>query len=224
MTSDTLITRYLGCQDYLSIWQDMQHFTDQRDEDTPDEIWVVEHPPIFTQGQNGKAEQILSPGNIKVIKVDRGGQVTYHGPGQLLAYTLIDLKRKKLNVRQMVSILEDSVVHLLSMHGIQAATQCKAPGVYVNGKKIASVGLRIRRGCSFHGLALNVAMDLEPFTRINPCGFMELEMTQISDFDKMTNINAVATELVGCLITNLGYTNTELKTGKWHGSKKHNSS
>ena len=164
MTSNTIITRYLGCQDYLSIWQDMQRFTDQRDADTPDEIWVVEHPPIFTQGQNGKAEHILSPGNIKVIKVDRGGQVTYHGPGQLLSYTLIDLKRKKLNVRQMVSILEDSIVYLLLNHGIQATTQCKAPGVYVNDKKIASIGLRIRRGCSFHGLALNVAMDLEPFT------------------------------------------------------------
>ncbi len=219
MTSNSIIIRYLGNQDYLSIWQDMQRFTDERSENTPDEIWVVEHPAIFTQGQNGKAEHILSPGNIPVIKVDRGGQVTYHGPGQLLAYTLIDLKRKKLNIREMVSILEDSIVRLLSNHNIQATTQCKAPGVYVTDKKIASIGLRIRRGCAFHGLALNVSMDLEPFTRINPCGFTELKMTQMSDFDKIININSVATELGSCLIMNLGYTQHLIKTGKWHGSK-----
>ncbi len=215
-----IIIRYLGCEDYLSIWKDMQVFTDQRDEDTPDEIWLLEHPPVFTQGQNGKTEHILSPGDIDVIKVDRGGQVTYHGPGQLLAYTLIDLKRKKLNIRQMVSILENSVVNLLSNHNIQAATQCKAPGVYVADKKIASIGLRIRRGCAFHGLALNVKMDLEPFTRINPCGFKELAMTQMADFDKMANIKTVATELVDCLLTNLGYTQQQIFTEKWHESKR----
>lgn len=221
MTTNTIITRYLGCQDYFSIWQDMQRFTDQRDANTPDEIWVLEHSPIFTQGQNGKPEHIHSPGDIDVIKVDRGGQVTYHGPGQLLAYTLIDLKRKKLNIRQMISILENSVMHLLKKHNITATTQCKAPGVYVAGKKISSIGLRVRRGCAFHGLALNVAMDLEPFTRINPCGFMELKMTQMLDFDKMVNINAVSTELVKYLIENLGYTNHLTQAEKWHESKNH---
>jgi lipoyl(octanoyl) transferase len=220
MTSDTIITRNLACQDYLSVWQDMQTLTDQRNADTLDEIWLVEHPAIFTQGQNGKAEHILSPGNIDVLKVDRGGQVTYHGPGQLLAYTLIDLRRKKLNVRQIVSILEESIVQLLLSHDIHGTTTCSAPGVYVKGKKIASVGLRIRRGCSFHGLALNVSMDLEPFTRINPCGYAELQMTQMSDFDKMINIQAVGTELINCLITKLGYTRHIINTGKWHGSKE----
>lgn len=221
MTTNTVITRYLGYQDYLTIWQDMQRFTDLRDADTADEIWVLEHPPIFTQGQNGKPEHIHTPGNIDVINVDRGGQVTYHGPGQLLAYTLVDLKRKKLNIRQMVTLLEDSVVRLLADYHITATTECKAPGVYVAGKKISSIGLRVRRGCAFHGLALNVAMDLEPFTRINPCGYTDLQMTQMSDFDKMVNINAVSAKLVKYLIENLGYTHHLTQAEMWHGSKKH---
>jgi lipoyl(octanoyl) transferase len=219
MINNSAIIRFLGQEDYLTVWRAMQRFTDLRDENTLDEIWVVQHPPIFTLGQNGKTEHILSPGNIEVINVDRGGQVTYHGPGQLLAYTMVDLKRKKLNVRQMVSILENSIINLLENHSIQAKSMCKAPGVYISDKKISSIGLRVRRGATFHGLALNVAMDLEPFTRINPCGFEKLQMTQLIEHDNSANVEAVSKELVGCLMSNLGYTNQLIKTGMWHESK-----
>lgn len=207
MKSDTVIIRPLGLQDYLSTWLKMQQFTQQRDENTHDEIWLVEHPSVFTQGQNGKAEHILSTSHIPVIKSDRGGQVTYHGPGQLIAYTLIDLKRKKLNAREIITVLEQSVIELLASYQIQAFAKCEAPGVYVENKKICSIGLRIRRGCAFHGLALNVAMDLDPFLSINPCGFPNLKMTQITEFVKPVKINAISTKLVKHLIANLGYTN-----------------
>lgn len=194
---NTITIRTLGQQDYQTCWQAMQEFTNRRDETTPDEIWVVEHPPVYTLGQNGKPEHLLHPGEIPVIKVDRGGQVTYHGPGQIVVYPLIDLKRRKLNVRDIVTLLEKSVIELLQQHGITATAKCEAPGVYVDNKKIASIGLRIRRGCSFHGLAFNVAMDLEPFSRINPCGFKGLEMTQLSTFDPAVNVVTIAEELVG---------------------------
>jgi lipoyl(octanoyl) transferase len=204
--SDSVIIRWLGLQNYESCWQAMRDFTNQRDEHTQDEIWIVEHPPVFTQGQSGKPEHILNAGNIPIIQVDRGGQVTYHGPGQLVVYPLIDLKRKKLNVRQIVTILEKSVIELLQEYHITATSQCKAPGVYVKEKKICSLGLRIRRGCSFHGLALNLNMDLEPFSRINPCGYSELKMTQLADFIQPVDFKRVGEQLMGHLIQNLGYT------------------
>ena len=204
---NTVIIRPLGLCDYETCWKAMQEFTNHRTETTPDEIWVVEHPPIFTQGQNGKPEHLLNPGNIPVIQVDRGGQVTYHGPGQLVVYPLIDMKRKGLNVREMVTVLEKSTIDLLKKYSITAVAKCEAPGVYVDNKKICSVGLRIRRGCTFHGLALNVNMDLEPFSRINPCGFSNLEMTQIVDFTTPLDIMSTGYELVEYLIANLRYTN-----------------
>jgi lipoyl(octanoyl) transferase len=202
-----VIIRHLGKQDYLACWRAMQTFTATRDETTPDEIWLLEHNSVFTQGQNGKPEHLLNPGDIPVIHVDRGGQVTYHGPGQLVAYTLVDLKRKKFNVRQMVTALETSIVQLLADYSIEAAPKRDAPGVYIENKKICSIGLRIRRWCSFHGLALNVDMDLEPFTRINPCGFERLIMTQLTDFIPKIDIKSVEIKLLDYLIANLGYTN-----------------
>jgi lipoyl(octanoyl) transferase len=158
----------------------MHQFTDRRTADTPDELWLVEHTPVFTQGQAGKAEHLLMPGDIPVVQSDRGGQVTYHGPGQQVMYVLIDLKRRKLGVRQLVTAIEQTVVATLAHYDVEAYARPDAPGVYVDGKKICSLGLRIRQGCSFHGLALNIAMDLTPFLRINPCGYAGLEMTQLS--------------------------------------------
>jgi lipoyl(octanoyl) transferase len=217
----TLIIRNLSeLQDYRATWHAMQQFTAIRTDETPDEIWTLEHPNVFTQGQNGKAEHILAPGDIPVIQVDRGGQVTYHGPGQLVVYTLIDIKRKKFNVREIVTLLEQSVIGLLSDYQIKAHTQCKAPGVYIENKKICSVGLRIRRGCTFHGLALNVSMDLGPFSRINPCGFSKLEMTQLTAFDSSINIKITTHKLVEHLTAHLGYNNPIIKTEKWYGTEK----
>ncbi len=162
---------------------------------TADEIWLLEHPPVFTQGQNGKPEHVLNPGVIPIVQSDRGGQITYHGPGQLVIYTLIDVKRKKLNVRQLVTLLEQSVIQLLAKYQIQAYAECKAPGIYVNEKKICSVGLRIRRGCSYHGLALNIDMNLEPFSRINPCGFADLHMVQFTDLAGPQNMQDIGHQL-----------------------------
>ena len=173
--------RELGVQVYEPVWHAMQDFTNQRTADTADELWLVQHPPVFTQGQAGKAEHLLLPGDIPVVQVDRGGQVTYHGPGQLVAYPLVDVRRLGLGVRELVSRIEQSLIDLLASYGVSAEARADAPGVYVNGAKIASLGLRIRRGCSFHGLALNVDMDLQPFQRINPCGYAGLAMTQLAD-------------------------------------------
>ncbi|MFM2486329.1 lipoyl(octanoyl) transferase LipB [Celerinatantimonas yamalensis] len=170
-----------GLVDYPSMYQKMHDFTNNRDDDTPDQIWLVEHPAIFTQGQAGKSEHILSAGTIPVFQADRGGQVTFHGPGQMIAYLMLDLRRRKLGVRQLVSIMEQAVVDTLAYYQISGYPKADAPGVYVDGKKIASLGLRVRRGCSFHGLALNVNMDLSPFHQINPCGYAGLEMTQTKD-------------------------------------------
>ncbi|MBU2864915.1 lipoyl(octanoyl) transferase LipB [Reinekea forsetii] len=177
-----VIIRDLGQVSYVDTWQKMQDFTLERDESTVDEVWLLEHEPVFTQGQAGKAEHILNPGDIPIVKVDRGGQVTYHGPGQLVAYVLLDMTRIGSDVRKLVSALEDSVVSTLSRYDIDAAPKADAPGVYVNEKKICSLGLRIKQGKSFHGLALNINMDLEPFLRINPCGYAGLEMTQLNEF------------------------------------------
>ncbi len=173
----TLIVRDLGLQAYMPIWHRMQEFTNTRTNDTPDEIWVTEHESVFTQGQAGKQEHVLAPGDIPVVPVDRGGQVTYHGPGQLMMYILINIRRTKIGVRDLVSALESCIVRTLKSDGINAYPKADAPGVYVDEKKICSVGLRIRKGCSFHGLAFNVDMDLSPFSRINPCGYAGLEMT-----------------------------------------------
>lgn len=218
MTQNTVVIRSLGLQHYLDIWQAMQQFTKLRDDETPDEIWALEHHPIFTLGQNGKLEHILNPGLISVLKVDRGGQVTYHGPGQLVVYTLIDLRRKKFNIRQLVNLLEQSVVQLLAEHKILANTDCHAPGVYIEQKKICSVGLRVSKGCSFHGLAFNLAMNLDPFSQINPCGYPNLKMTQFSEFHKV-DVKLIELKLMDYLIQNLGYTNRNYQLEKWYGRK-----
>jgi lipoyl(octanoyl) transferase len=176
---DKILVRQLGLQPYEPVSQAMHDFTDSRDETTPDEIWLVEHLPVFTQGQAGKAEHLLTTGDIPVIQSDRGGQVTYHGPGQQVMYVLLNLKRRKLGVRELVTLLEQTVVNTLAEYGIDAHPRADAPGVYVGEMKICSLGLRIRKGCSFHGLALNINMDLAPFLRINPCGYAGMEMTQM---------------------------------------------
>lgn len=177
---DVVCRRLPGRADYLATLQAMKTFTDNRDADTPDELWLLQHPRVFTQGQAGKAEHVLAPGDIPVIQVDRGGQVTYHGPGQWVLYLLVDLRRRGLGVRQLVTLIENSIVQVLADYGIHAAPRADAPGVYVDGDKIASLGLRVRRGCSYHGLALNVDLDLEPFLRINPCGHEGLSVTSMA--------------------------------------------
>ncbi len=186
---------YLGRRDYRSVWENMQRFTDARDASTPDNFWVVEHDPVFTLGQAGKPIHVLDPGDIPVIHVDRGGQVTYHGPGQLVVYLLVDLQRRRLGVRRLVSALEQAVIGLLAAHGITARARADAPGVYVGDAKIASLGLKIRRGRSYHGLALNVDMDLTPFDRINPCGHEGLAVTQLKDLGVDTPLWVLAGEL-----------------------------
>ncbi|MCE3238514.1 MAG: lipB [Gammaproteobacteria bacterium] len=203
-----IIIRQLGLQAYPATWQAMQAFTNTRNKETVDEIWLLEHPPVFTQGQNGKPEHLLNPGSIPVIQTDRGGQVTYHGPGQLIVYTLIDLKRKKLNIREIITLLEQTVIQFLfTEYQITAYAKREAPGVYIDEKKICSIGLRIRHGCTFHGLALNVAMDLEPFSRINPCGFPQLAMTQLVAFQKAATSADTSIKLIKYLMKNLGYNN-----------------
>jgi lipoyl(octanoyl) transferase len=190
------VVRRLGQRDYLSCWREMQAFTEARTPEQADEIWLLEHPPVFTLGLAGKREHLLAPGEIPVIACDRGGQVTYHGPGQLVVYMLIDLKRQGLGVRRLVSTIEQAVVDLLDELGIPAAARPDAPGVYVKGRKIASLGLRVRRGCSYHGLSLNVDMDLEPFRRINPCGYAGLEVTQLADLDVHLDVATVGERLL----------------------------
>ncbi|MBX9705056.1 MAG: lipoyl(octanoyl) transferase LipB [Gammaproteobacteria bacterium] len=195
-----MIVRDLGLVDYQSAWQQMRDFTDARTDTTPDEIWLLQHPPVFTQGQAGKAEHLLNPGDIPVIQTDRGGQVTYHGPGQLVAYTLIDIERAGLNTRQLVQKLEQALIALLAEYKITAHTKSGAPGVYVNDAKIASIGLRVRNGCSYHGLALNIDMDLEPFGRINPCGYAGMAVTQLNDLlDVPVTLDAVKQKLAGII-------------------------
>ena len=180
MSLPGILLRELGQVDYQPTLQAMQDFTDSRTPDTPDELWLLQHPRVFTQGQAGKAEHLLHPGDIPVIQVDRGGQVTYHGPGQWVLYLMVDLRRRHFGVRDLVNLIERSIVMLLAEYGIEARPWPEAPGVYVGGEKIASLGLRVRRGCSYHGLALNVDMDLEPFQRINPCGYAGLEVTSMA--------------------------------------------
>ncbi len=197
--------RQLGSQDYTQVWQAMQRFTQQRNDGTLDEIWLLEHPPVFTLGLNGKQHHILNAGDIPVVPSDRGGQVTYHGPGQLVAYLLLDLKRHNLNVRSIVSLIEKSIIALLGEYGIPAQNRKDAPGVYVNGAKIAALGLRIKQGCCYHGLSLNVDMDLEPFSRINPCGYPDMAVTQLTHFGVNENMPRVAHALLTHISTQLGY-------------------
>jgi len=184
--------RRRGLLDYRQVWQEMQAFTEQRTADTPDELWFLEHPPVFTLGRNGRDEHLLDPGDIPVIRVDRGGQVTYHGPGQLVVYALLDLRRRQLGVQSLVNRLEQAVIELLAGQGILAHRRDKAPGVYVDGRKIAALGLRVRKGCSFHGLSFNINMDLAPFSRINPCGYRDLEVTQLADLGVPATVDSIS--------------------------------
>lgn len=212
MMDNQLVVRRLGRQDYHPVWQAMHDFTDQRDDSTRDEVWLVEHNPVFTQGQAGKAEHLLNTGDIPVVQSDRGGQVTYHGPGQIVAYFLINLRRKKLGVRELVTDIENLVINTLKAYNIDSAARPDAPGVYVDGKKICSLGLRIRKGCSFHGLALNVNMALSPFLRINPCGYQGMEMVQVSNLGGPTRIEDVEQQLIKELVSLFGYEEVEFST------------
>ena len=206
-TNQKIKLKDLGKAAYIPTWHAMQAFTDNRDENTLDELWIVQHPPVFTQGQAGKAEHILNAGDIPVIQVDRGGQVTYHGPGQIVMYPLIDLKRHKIGIKALVNGIEEAIIQTLKIYNITAKRKEKAPGVYVNDKKIASLGLRVRKGCTFHGLAFNIRMDLEPFLRINPCGYAGLEVTQLSDLDNSVEYEEVQQQLIEnlCKILNFNY-------------------
>jgi lipoyl(octanoyl) transferase len=213
---NTLIVRDLGIQDYQPVWQAMRDFTDQRDDNSPDELWLLQHNPVFTQGQAGKAEHVLAAGDIPIVQSDRGGQVTYHGPGQLIGYLLVDLKRRKLGVRDLVTHIEKAIVSLLQQYGVSAKPRADAPGVYVdNGAKIAQLGLRVRKGCSFHGLSLNVAMALEPFQRINPCGYAGMAVTCLRDeLGREPEMPAIYDQLVSEIMAELGYNGRQLCTDR----------
>jgi lipoyl(octanoyl) transferase len=195
----SLRVRELGLQPYQQVWRDMQEFTDQRSDATRDELWLLQHPPVYTLGKNGKPEHILDARGVAVIKSDRGGQVTYHGPGQIIVYTLLDLNRMKIGVRELVTRIENSIINLLDDYAITASARKDAPGVYVEGRKIAALGLRVRKGRSFHGLALNVDMDLDPFSRINPCGYQGLEVTQLSALADIPDFKEVEKRLLSHL-------------------------
>jgi len=198
----------LGRREYVPVWNAMSRYTDERGSDNPDQLWLVEHEPVFTQGQAGKAEHLLAPGDIPVVQVDRGGQVTYHGPGQLVVYPLLDLRRLGLGVRDLVQRLEQAVIDTLAHWSIVGARRAGAPGIYVGERKIMALGLRVRRGCSFHGLALNVAMDLGPYQRINPCGFSDLQITQISTLGGPAALDQIGAILVPNLAQQLGFAET----------------
>ncbi len=211
--SATITVRNLGLQDYEPLWRAMQRFTDTRTPETADEIWFTEHPPVFTLGINAKREHLLATGDIPIVQIDRGGQVTYHGPGMLMIYPLIDLKRLGLGVRDLVTALEQSVVDLAAGYGIDARARPDAPGVYAGDSKFASVGLRIRRGASYHGMALNVRVDLEPFLRINPCGYAGLEMTDLATLGGDSNLDAVRDKLLPHFLEHLRLQDAEVVTG-----------
>jgi lipoyl(octanoyl) transferase len=202
------IVRRLGRVEYEPTWRAMQRFTNERNASTPDEIWFLEHPPVFTLGMNASVAHVLAPGDIPVVQIDRGGQVTYHGPGQLVVYPLVDLRRAKLGVRDIVTALEQSVIQLAAEFGITAEARREAPGIYVAGRKLGSVGIRIRRHCSYHGLAVNVNLDLEPFQRINPCGYQGLEMTQLGELGGPSSVEWAATALEPHLLRTLGFVTT----------------
>ncbi|MDT8371210.1 MAG: lipoyl(octanoyl) transferase LipB [Gammaproteobacteria bacterium] len=198
-----MIVKELGLVEYQSIWSAMQSYTTQRDQNSPDQLWLVEHPSVFTQGLNGRAEHILNPNTIPVVQTDRGGQVTYHGPGQLIAYTLFDLRRLNLGVRDMVTSLENSVIDLLKQSNIDSYARKDAPGVYVDNKKIASLGLRVKRGCCYHGISLNVAMDLTPFGYINPCGYANMKVIDLAGLGVDLTMAQIKQRFVSALQTQI---------------------
>ncbi|RTE67040.1 lipoyl(octanoyl) transferase LipB [Amphritea opalescens] len=203
--SEQIVVRDLGLVEYLPTWQSMQRFTAERTPDTVDEIWLLEHQPVFTQGHAGKTEHLLNPGDIPVVQVDRGGQVTYHGPGQLVVYLLLNIRRKKFGVKELVARMEASIVELLQGYGVAAYAKADAPGVYVDEAKICSLGLRVRKGCSFHGLAFNLDMDLEPFNRINPCGYAGMAVTRLINLVDNVDRESVKDSLIEILVTRLEY-------------------
>ncbi len=194
------VSRFLGLVEYQPTWDAMKAFTAQRTAETRDEIWLLQHPPTFTQGQAGKPEHLLNAHNIPVVKIDRGGQITYHGPGQVVAYLLLDLRRWKINVRELVRLMEQSVINVLAIYGITAAGREDAPGIYVGEAKIGALGLKIRNGCCYHGLSLNVDMDLTPFAGINPCGYQGLRVTQIKDFGGSVDLATIEKQLAQQLL------------------------
>lgn len=205
MSARRVVVRRLGRQPYVPVWRAMQAYTDRRDEHSADELWITEHDPVFTLGQAGKTEHVLAPGDIPVVPVDRGGQVTYHGPGQLVAYPLFDLRRMRLGVRELVDGIEQAVIDTLAGWSIVAARRAGAPGVYVEPAKVMALGLRVRRGCSFHGLAFNVDMDLSPYGRINPCGYQGLAVTQVLDLGGPASLAVVADALLARLATQFDF-------------------
>lgn len=210
MKKEPLIIRQLSLQPYAKTLQMMQTFTQQRTPETADEIWILEHEPVFTLGQRTNLEHLLAPGNIPVIQADRGGQVTYHGPGQLVAYVLLNLKRNHLNVRKLVTLLEETMIAMLNHFGFTAIAKAEAPGVYVNDAKIGSVGLRIRRGYSYHGLSFNVKMDLSPFARINPCGFKSLKITQLAALTTIDDMSSIVPHFCAIITNKLNFQSYEL--------------
>lgn len=203
--SEKIVIRDLGLVEYQPTWLTMQNFTASRDAETVDEIWLLEHHPVFTQGHHGNESHLLSTGDIPVVQVDRGGQVTYHGPGQLVVYLLLNIRRKKFGVRELVARMEASIVELLAGFGVEAYAKPDAPGVYVNEAKICSLGLRVRKGCSFHGLAFNLDMDLEPFNRINPCGYAGMAVTRLTNIAENIDREFVKESLIEILVKRLGY-------------------
>jgi len=205
MTANPLTARWLGRQPYEPVWRAMQALTDARDATTPDQIWLLDHDPEFTLGQAGKPEHVLAPGDIPVLKVDRGGQVTYHGPGQLIAYPLLDLRRLGIGVRELVTRLEQVGIDLLAEFDIVAERRAGAPGLYVDGRKVMAIGIRVRRGCTFHGIALNADMDIEPFQRINPCGYRGLEVVRIADFGPCPPLPDLVGRYLRCFAAAFGF-------------------
>jgi lipoyl(octanoyl) transferase len=202
----TLQSKSLGLRDYAPVWRDMQAFTQRRHQGTEDQVWLLQHRPVFTLGMNGKREHLLAPTDIPVIEIDRGGQVTYHGPGQLLTYVLLDLRRLGIGVRGLVDVMEQSVIEWLQSHRVVARARTDAPGVYVDGAKLAALGLRVKRGCSYHGLALNVDMDLAPFSKINPCGYEGMQVTQVRELGINLTVDEVAQQWLPFFAGRLGYT------------------
>ncbi len=200
MSGEQAVIRHLGRVDYEPIWRAMQAFTAQRTDDMPDELWLLEHPPVYTQGQAGKPEHLIAATHIPVIPIDRGGQITYHGPGQIVAYVLVDLRRRGYGIRELVTRMEQAVIDLLAAQGVTAARQNGAPGVYVDGAKIAALGLRVKHGCTYHGLALNVDMDLGPFAAINPCGYAGMRVTQCRDLGVEGTLQTLEQELASRLL------------------------
>ncbi|MBD3610172.1 MAG: lipoyl(octanoyl) transferase LipB [Gammaproteobacteria bacterium] len=210
MSDSTLYIRQLGLEEYLPVWQRMQAYTDTRDEHSKDEIWLVQHPPVFTLGRNGKPEHLLNLGDIPLVKVDRGGQVTYHGPGQIVAYLMLDLRRLGKGIREVVSSIERAIINQLALHEIHAQARADAPGVYVDDAKIAALGLRVRHGKCYHGLSFNIDMDMEPFSRINPCGYQGMAVTQLSDLIAADiQIDRTEKELIIQLASQLDYKNID---------------